>query len=120
MGRGSASRRGASAMSRSGCRFVVSVCLAVGLVSIGQAQFKAGIQGTVSDVSGASVANAKVTLISKDTAKVETVKTGAEGFYHFSQLAPGLYDVVVEVAGFKKETRERIEVRAETLEGVNF
>src|ERR1019366_3650582 len=74
----------------------------------------------VSDGSGASVANAKVTLISKDTAKVETVKTGAEGFYHFSQLAPGLYDVVVEVAGFKKETRERIEVRAETLEGVNF
>jgi hypothetical protein len=92
----------------------------VGLVSIGQAQFKAGIQGTVTDVSGASVPNAKVTLTSKDTARSETVKTGAEGFYHFSQLAPGLYAIVVEAAGFKKEIRERIEVRAETLEGVNL
>ena len=107
-------------MSRSGYRLVLFVCLAVGLVSIAQAQFKAGIQGTVSDVSGASVPNAKVTLTSKDTAKAETAKTGAEGFYHFSQLAPGLYDVMVEVTGFKKEVRERVEVRAETLEGLNF
>ena len=107
-------------MSQSGCRFVLFVCLGVGFVSTMQAQFMAGIQGTVSDVSGASVANAKVTLTSKDTAKAETVKTGAEGFYHFSQLAPGLYDIVIEAAGFKKEVRERVEVRAETLEGVNF
>ena len=107
-------------MSQSGYRFVLSVCLAAGLVSIGQAQFNAGISGTVTDVSGASVPNAKVTLTSKDTAKSETEKTGAEGIYRFSQLAPGLYDIVVEAAGFKKEIRERIEVRAETLEGVNL
>ena len=107
-------------MSQSGYRCVVFVCLAVGLVSTGQAQFKASIQGTVTDVSGGSVPNAKVTLTSQDTAKSETLKTGTEGFYRFSQLAPGVYDIVVEAAGFKKEIRERIEVRAETLEGVNL
>jgi Carboxypeptidase regulatory-like domain/TonB dependent receptor/TonB-dependent Receptor Plug Domain len=105
---------------RSGCRFVIFLCLAAAFAVTALAQFNASVQGTVTDVSGGAVQNAKVTLISKDTAKSESVKSDAEGIYHFSRLAPGQYDITVEAAGFKKAIREQIAVRAETPEGVNI
>ncbi len=101
-------------------RLVPVVCLGLSLAVTAHGQFRAAIQGTVSDSSGASVPNAKVKLASKDTGKSWTVTTGDEGFYRFGELAPGRYDITVEAAGFKKEIRENIEVRAEQLEGANF
>src|SRR5881394_3638643 len=66
------------------------------------AQFTGNIQGTVSDPSGAAVAQAKVTLINVATQVSATTNTDASGSYRFLSLAPGSYKITVEAAGFAK------------------
>lgn len=90
-------------------------CMAI----VANAQYKASIQGTVTDNTGAIVAGATVTLTSKETNQTQTTQTGDGGFYRFSGLAPGLYTLTVEVQNFKKQTVENVKVDAETLEGVD-
>lgn len=60
-----------------------------------------GLNGTISDPSGAVVAKAKVTARNAATAFVrETTSTGS-GLYSLSQLPVGRYEITVEAAGFK-------------------
>jgi hypothetical protein len=94
------------------------VFLAVAAI-VADAQFKAGIQGTVTDNAGGTVAGATVTLTNKETNQTQTTQTSDDGFYRFSGLAPGLYTLTVEVQNFKKQTVENVKVDAETLEGVD-
>ena len=89
-------------------------------VIVANAQFKAGIQGTVTDNAGSIVADATVTLTNKETNQSQQTKTSDGGFYRFSGLAPGLYTVAVEKENFKKQVVEGVTINAETLEGVNI
>jgi len=90
------------------------------MATIANAQFKAGIQGTVTDNAGAIVADANVTLTNKETNQRQQTKTSDGGFYRFSGLAPGLYTVTVEKENFKKQVVEDVTINAETLEGVDI
>ena len=65
------------------------------------AQFSSAVQGTVLDPSSASVPNAKVTLSSARTGISSEAQTNTGGFYRFSALAPGDYEIKVETAGFR-------------------
>ncbi len=87
------------------------------LATIGHAQFRAGVQGTVTDSGGGTVAGAKVTLTNKETNQTQQTQTSDEGFYRFSNLAPGLYSVTVEQQGFKKRVVNDVKVDAEALKG---
>ena len=84
------------------------------------AQFRAAIQGTVKDAAGEVVSGATVTLVSKETNKKQTVTTSDDGFYRISGLAPGLYSITAEMAGFKKQTVEDLTINAEGLQGTDF
>src|SRR5262249_50777476 len=84
------------------------------------AQFKASIQGTVRDSSGAVVSGATVTAVSLETAKSQRAVTSNEGFYRIDGLAPGSYNVVVESTGFKKKIIENVALHAEEAQGVNI
>ncbi|MBL8226946.1 MAG: TonB-dependent receptor [Bryobacterales bacterium] len=66
--------------------------------------------GTVSDSSGALVANAKVTLVATQTGISQTAQTNQSGNYSFPNLQPGLYRVEVEITGFRKAIRDQIDV----------
>lgn len=94
-------------------------CLAliVLLAVIGNAQFRAGLQGVVTDGSGGVVAGAKVTLVNKETGQTQSVETSGDGFYRFSSLAPGNYSITVEQQGFKKRVVDDIGVAAEAVKG---
>jgi hypothetical protein len=85
-----------------------------------QAQFKAGIQGTVSDATGGLVPEAKITLTNTETGKVQEVTSSAEGFYRLSGLPPGKYTLTAEKEGFKKQVVENIAVSAEATKGVDI
>ena len=61
----------------------------------------ADITGTVTDVSGASLPHAKVTLTNLGTKEVRTAQTTDAGDYTFSQLGPGTYSIQVSQSGFK-------------------
>ena len=66
------------------------------------AQFKAGLQGTVTDNNGGVVSEATVTLKNNETNQTQTTTASDSGFYRFSNLAPGSYMVTAEKSGFKK------------------
>lgn len=70
------------------------------------------ITGTVTDKTGAVVANADVTAINAASQIKTVAKTTAAGEYHFSALDPGIYSVVVTAQGFEKLTQENIHVNA--------
>jgi hypothetical protein len=70
-----------------------------------RAQFTANIQGTVADPTGASVAQAKVTLLNTATQVSQGTTTDDSGLYRFLSVAPGPYQISVAAAGF--ETAQR-------------
>lgn len=90
------------------------------LAATASAQFRAGLQGSVTDPAGAAVVGATVTLTSNETSKTQQATTSDEGFYRFTGLAPGRYTITVEQAGFNKKTLENVTVRAEAVEGINI
>ncbi len=83
------------------------------------AQFKAGIQGTVTDSAGGLVPEAKVTLTNTETAKAQEVTASGEGFYRFTGLPPGKYTLAVEKEGYKRKFFESVTISAEKVEGLD-
>ena len=83
------------------------------------AQFKAGIQGTISDSAGALVPDAKVILKDTETGKTQETTSGGEGFYRILGLAPGKYELTVEKTGYKKSLSENVTVVAENIQGID-
>jgi hypothetical protein len=90
------------------------------LAATAQAQFKASIQGTVKDTSGAVISGATVTVTNQETNRSQQVTTGDEGFYRVTGLAPGRYTVSAELAGFKKRVLQDIIINAEEAQGVDL
>src|SRR5258707_437413 len=72
------------------------------------------IAGTVTDTSGAAVANATVALTNLDTAQKRSIETDASGNYTFVNILPGRYKLEGEKTGFKKFVREPIVVQIES------
>src|SRR5438067_811752 len=72
--------------------------------------------GTVTDPSGASVPNAKVTVTNLGTNYSITVTTSQTGNYGASQLPPGSYKMTVEATGFKTVSNTNLVVHAGTIE----
>ncbi|HUS10694.1 MAG TPA: carboxypeptidase-like regulatory domain-containing protein, partial [Pyrinomonadaceae bacterium] len=73
--------------------FRVTLCVIFLLLAVAtaSAQFRASVQGTVSDATGALVPDATVTLTSQETGRKQEAKTSGEGFYRLSELSPGRY-----------------------------
>lgn len=84
-----------------------------------EAQFRAGLQGSVVDAGGGLVAGATVTLVSNETQRTLTVTTNDDGFYRFSSLAPGSYSLTVESANFKKQVYEDVAISGENIQGLD-
>src|SRR5439155_22304780 len=68
----------------------------------------ATIVGSVTDASGAVVANAKITLTETNTGVDRASVSNGSGNFTYPNLPPGRYRITVEVAGFKKEVRDGI------------
>ena len=77
------------------------------------AQFSGRVTGTVVDASGAAVPGADVELFVAGGKKaVLTVKTSADGSYHFIGVRPADYDLSVQAKGFVTATLRNITVDA--------
>src|SRR6266436_1286346 len=68
------------------------------------------IAGSVTDSSGAAIADAQVALTNLGTAEKRTQATGSDGLYSFVNLFPGRYKIEVEKTGFKRFTRPEVVV----------
>src|SRR5262249_32264270 len=79
---------------------VMSVCLLS--VNVAAQGFRATITGRTTDQSGAAVANARITVTNIGTNESRTVQSSEGGDYTLAQLAPGEYNLIAEMQGFKK------------------
>lgn len=101
-------------------RLLVSGLFLLSAVGAANAQFKASIQGTVTDSTGGLVPAAQVTLTNNETGQSQTSIASDEGFYRISGLAPGKYTLAVEKAGFKKQVLSDLSIEAEAVQGVDL
>ena len=67
------------------------------------AQYRASIQGVVTDPQGAAVSGATVTLKNLETNETLIATTDDSGIYNLNALPPSKYSLTVEKAGFKTE-----------------
>ena len=82
--------------------FAALVMVAVSPAGLAQDLRTATLVGTVTDASGATVANADVTVTNVDTQVVTRSKTNDTGAYYAPFLIIGNYRLVIEASGFKK------------------
>ena len=86
-----------------------------------QAQVDTGsIVGTVRDTSGAIVPGASVSVRESTTNALSTVVADAAGNYVATPLRIGVYALSVELAGFKKQTRDGIVLRVQDRLRIDF
>src|SRR5260370_5255073 len=83
-------------------------------------QYRAGIQGVVTDAQGAVVSGATVTLKNLDTNQTLTATTDENGIYNFNALPPSKYSLTAEKAGFKKKVIENVGLIAEQANALNI
>lgn len=81
---------------------VLATCLTS--TSIASAQrYLGGIEGQVTDASGAKVVGAKVQAVESATHFTTTVTTGSDGAYLMPTLQPGNYTLTITAPSFRKE-----------------
>jgi hypothetical protein len=96
----------------------LALLLSVSLAAYGQSTY-GSITGTVTDVSGAAVTDASVTLTNLGTQEKRTQNSGADGLFTFVNLFPGQYRVDVEKTGFKHFARPDVTVQVQQSTTVN-
>ena len=74
-------------------------------------EYRASINGTVTDPSGAPVPGVTVTVTNLKRNVTYSTVTGEKGNYLAPFLQPGSYQVAAELTGFKKYVRSGIELR---------
>ena len=68
------------------------------------------LSGTITDPSGAAVANAQVVIKNSATGVARSVTTNTDGFYSAANLLPGDYEVAVSSTGFNTEIKKGITI----------
>src|SRR5712691_8820904 len=84
------------------------------------AQYRASIQGVVTDPDGAAVSGATLTLTNLETNQTLTATTNESGIYNFNALPPSRYSLTVEKTGFKKKALENVGLIAEQANALNI
>lgn len=82
--------------------------------------YRARVQGTVTDQTQAAVAGAKVTLRNQNTGIEVSRETQANGHYVFDSVEPGTYTVSTEFAGFSRSAKENVLVQTRADVTVDF
>lgn len=97
-----------SCITRLAC--AVSLCLIGSSGAIAQ-DYRARVEGLVTDPSKAVIAGAKVTLLNVNTGVPTVRETSATGLYLFDLVDPGTYTISIEANGFSKFVQENFPVQ---------
>ena len=80
----------------------------------------ADVAGRITDPSNASIAGAKVVVISADTGVRYEAETNVLGEYHLGSLSPGTYRIEIEKSGFKKLIQPDLVLHAQDVFTIDF
>ncbi len=78
------------------------------------------ISGTVRVAGGAPVGGAPIAVTDQESHATRIVRTNASGVYEATGLAPGVYQVTVDMQGFRVAVRKDLAVAASARVTVNF
>ena len=98
---------------------LVVFCLSVSAAAV-LAQYRASIQGVVTDPQGGVVSGVTVSLTNLETNQTLTATTNENGIYNFNALPPSRYSLAAEKAGFKKKILDNVGVIAEQANAINI
>jgi hypothetical protein len=99
--------------------FALIAVLAIVVAAPGAAQ-TASITGRVNDATGAVLPSAKITVKNLATGLERTTNSNESGYYTFSLLQPGRYQMSVESQGFKLLTRSGLVLEVDQRAELNF
>ncbi|HKX31041.1 MAG TPA: carboxypeptidase regulatory-like domain-containing protein, partial [Blastocatellia bacterium] len=99
---------------------LLAVSIALSCTTAFAQDFRATITGRVTDASKAGIPNAQVQVKNLGTNEVTTITTDGEGNYKVPFLRPGPYSVTIEASGFKKSTRDQIELVISQVATLDF
>jgi len=86
---------------------------------LAQSTTDGAIGGTVYDIHGAVVANARVTVHNTGTNAEKTIPTNSTGYYRITNLAPGVYIVTVNQQGFAPYKAQQVIVQVGSVTDVS-
>src|SRR5262245_56643923 len=101
------------------CMLVFALLILPQLTASAQTATTTTVSGTVTDATGAVVANATVKLTDTATNTDRTATTNSVGQYNFSAVASGLLKVMVNAQGFKTKVVTDIQASATIVATVN-
>lgn len=101
-------------------RFVRFLALAFCSNFLFAQDYRAKVQGFVTDSTEAAVAGATVTLRNTGTGVAATRESGQNGAYLFDNVEPGTYTVSAELQGFSRQVQEGVLVQTRADLTVNF
>lgn len=78
------------------------------------------INGEVTDPSGSTLVEAKVTITNPLTNLTRTTTSNADGNYSFPDLPPGTYSIKAEKEGFQGEVRSDVELQVQQTARIDF
>jgi Carboxypeptidase regulatory-like domain len=107
-------------LSKLSLRAILSLACAVFFAAAAHAQYRASIQGVVTDPQGGVVSGATVTLKNLETNQTVIAETNDNGIYNFNSLPPGRYSITVEKAGFKQKILDNVGFIAEQANALNI
>jgi len=86
-------------------RLLLAFALIPSLAILARADTVGSISGTVTDQTGAVIPDTTVSALNLDTTVVQTTKTNANGFYNFTALPVGRYEIEILREGFNPYKR---------------
>jgi Carboxypeptidase regulatory-like domain len=101
---------------------ILTTCILAGFATLSAAQgnYRAQLRGTVTDASGAMVANATVTIRNIGTNISASARTDDKGSYFFTGLVPSTYDVKAEAKGFRVAEKTGVVLAVDQESSLNF
>jgi hypothetical protein len=85
-----------------------------------QAQYRASIQGVVTDSQGGVIPGAKLTLTNTATSETQVRTSNGEGVYNFNALPATRFKVVVEKDGFQTKVLDNVQIIPEQANALNI
>jgi hypothetical protein len=85
-----------------------------------QAQYRASIQGVVTDPSGAVIPGATLTLTNNATNEKQVSTSNGAGVYNFNALPPGTFTLEAERSGFTTKTLKNVQITPEQSNALNI
>ena len=82
------------------------------------AQYSSGIEGTITDSTGAVIPSAEVVVTNQDTQVKQSATSNAQGFVQILHLPPGRYTASVKAPGFTTWEQKDIDVEGTDIRSI--